>query len=105
MPMKIELLHFDGCPSWVKTQEDIRAVLADRGLSDQVALVNVRSNEEAQELRFVGSPSVRIDGRDIDPETPDSGFNLECRIYWVNGRAAGVPPVELIERAVDAAKT
>jgi hypothetical protein len=39
----------------------------------------------------VGSPSVRIDGRGIDPETPDSGVNLECRIYWVNGRVVGVP--------------
>jgi hypothetical protein len=102
--MKIELLHFDGCPSWEKTQADIRAVLAERGLSDEIELVNVQSNEKAQGLRFVGSPSVRIDGRDIDPETPDSGFNLECRIYWVNGKAVGVPPAELIERAVDAAR-
>jgi hypothetical protein len=101
--MKIELLHFDGCPSWEKTLADIRAILAERGFSDEIKLVNVQSNEEAQELRFVGSPSVRVDGQDIDPETPDEGFNLECRIYWVNGRAVGVPPVELIERAVDAA--
>ena len=102
--MKIELLHFDGCPSWVKTQADIRSVLAERGIVNEIQLVNVQSNEEAQELRFVGSPSVRIDGRDIDPDTPDEGFNLECRIYWTNGRAVGVPPIELIEWAVDEAR-
>jgi hypothetical protein len=103
--MKIELLHFDGCPSWVKTQEDIRTILAERGINDEIHLVNVGSNEEAQELRFVGSPSVRIDGLDVDPETPDDGFNLECRLYWVDGRAVGVPPIALIEHAVDAART
>jgi hypothetical protein len=104
--MKIELLYCDGCPSWLHTRADSEAVLAQRGLTDTVNLINVQDNEQANELRFTGSPTLRIDGVDIDPDTPpggyDDGFNMECRIYWVDGKPTGLPPREWIERAIDA---
>jgi hypothetical protein len=65
-----------------------------------VTLVNVDSAEDAERLRFVGSPSLRVDGQDVDPDAPIEGFNLECRLYCVGGRAVGSPPQEWIERAV-----
>ena len=101
--MKIELLYFEGCLTWRQTEADISSVLVERGRKDVIDFVKVETNEDAQRLRFVGSPSIRIDGVDIDPEAPTEGFNLECRIYWRGGRPAGVPPRELIERAVDRA--
>ena len=101
--MMIELFYFDGCPGWRQTDAEIGSVLVERGRKDTIDYVKVETNEDAQRLRFVGSPSIRIDGVDIDPETPAEGFNLECRIYWTGGRPAGVPPRELIERAVDRA--
>ena len=103
--MKIELLYFDGCPSWLQTRADADAVLAERGLTDEVTLINVRTNEEANERRFTGSPTLRVDGKDIDPDTPTSGFNMECRIYWVDGKPTGLPPREWIERAIDSVRT
>ena len=100
--MKIELLYFDGCPSWIRTRAEVEAVLAKRGLTDEVTLINVQSNEEANERRFTGSPTLRVDGVDIDADTPTEGFNMECRIYWVDGKPTGLPPRDWIERAVDA---
>ena len=107
--MKIELLYFDGCPSWIATRADAEAVLAERGLTDEITLINVQSDEEANESRFTGSPTLRIDGVDIDPDTPpggsDDGFNMECRLYWVDVKPSGLPPRAWIERTIDAVRT
>ena len=100
--MKIELLYFDGCPRWLTTRTQVEEVLAERGLANDITLINVQSNDEANERRFTGSPTLRVDGVDIDPDTPQDGFNLECRTYWVDGKPTGLPPREWIERAVDA---
>ncbi len=101
--MKIELLYFDGCPCWLQTESDIESLLAEQGLQETIEHVKVETNEEAQRQRFVGSPSVRIDGVDIDPDAPEDGFNMECRLYWVDGRPVGVPPRQMLSDAISMA--
>lgn len=101
--MKIELLYFDGCPNWQQVDSDIKAVLREQGMQTPIDYINVRTSEEAEALRFIGSPSVRINGNDIEPDAPQVGFNLECRIYWLNGKAQRVPPREWMEEALRSA--
>ena len=101
--MNIQLLYFDGCPNWLLTKRALEDTLAERGIAAPIDLVNVASNQQAQELGFVGSPTVRVDGEDVDPETPTEGFNLECRLYWVDGKPRGTPPREWIVGAIEKA--
>jgi hypothetical protein len=82
------------------TKTEIRGLVAEQGSDADVELVHVHTNEEAQALRFVGSPTVRIDGRDVDPDTPGEGYNLECRLYWVDGRPRAKPPRKWIADAM-----
>ena len=63
--MRVELLYFDGCPSYRNAEEDLRRVHAEEGVEAEVELVEVNSDEEARRLRFAGSPTLRIDGRDL----------------------------------------
>lgn len=102
--MKVELLYFKGCPNWQETLRDLQALLSVRKVSEPVKLVEVKSNAQAQELRFIGSPTVRINGTDIEGPLAEEGaqFNLECRIYWVDGKAQGRPPRAWLEAALDA---
>ena len=100
--MDIELLYFDGCATWQVTLGDLRALLAEAGRDDEVRLVKVDSQEAAERVRFLGSPTVRVNGRDVESEVPDSGYGMECRIYWVDGRPAGTPPREWLARAIAA---
>jgi hypothetical protein len=65
--MKIEILHFDGCPTYRVTENTLRQVHAEEGLEAEVELVAVNSDEEARRLRFPGSPTIRVDGRDLFP--------------------------------------
>ena len=102
--MRVELLYFDDCPNWLSVLDEVNEVLAAEGVQEDVELVRIADESEAQRLLFAGSPTLRVNGEDIDPDVPQEGFNLECRIYWVGGRAAGKPPKEWIARAIHAAK-
>ncbi len=98
--MKIELLYFEDCPCWTDTRKLVEEVLAEKGIDAEIELVNVESNEQAQRVRFIGSPSLRVDGKDIEPGALQVGFNLECRLYWIDGKPVGVPKREWIEAAL-----
>jgi len=101
--MKVVLLYFDGCPNWRQTLKDVNAVLKEYQVDTEVELIKVTSQQEAQQLAFLGSPTVRIDGMDVELDVPDSGYGMECRVYWVEERAEGRPPKEWIAATVEAA--
>lgn len=101
--MKIELLYMDGCPHWRETVKDIHGVLEDHRLTTQVELVRVASQQEADSVAFPGSPTVRVDGVDVEPDAPTTGFGLACRIYMAEDEPQGRPPKEWIAAALEAA--
>lgn len=65
--MKIELLYFEGCPNHKPAREMLRETLASLGRDDEINEIEVRTQSEAEAIQFVGSPSVRINGSDIEP--------------------------------------
>ncbi len=101
--MNIELLYFEGCPHWEATLEELRDLLAGMRVDDEVNLVEITSREEAEDMWFPGSPTIRIDDEDIDPEIPEATFTLDCRIYDVEGEPSETPPREWIIAAIEAA--
>lgn len=101
--MKVSLLYFDDCPNWRHTFADVTSILEEMRLPKEVELIKVKSREEAVRLAFLGSPTVRVNDEDIELDVPASGYGLECRIYWVEGRALGRPPKEWIAAAIEAA--
>jgi hypothetical protein len=80
--MRIELLYFDECPNYATLRLRVEQLLADLGHPEQVELVRVASLEEAVTNRFLGSPTLRVDGRDIEAGADErTDFGLNCRIY------------------------
>ena len=101
MHVKVELLYWDGCPSYPEAQELLAEVLRQRGEGVEVEMREVKTQEEAEALRFPGSPTIRVDGVDIDPSGAESRPALACRIYHLpDGRVSPVPGRELVEAAV-----
>ena len=78
---RVELLYFDGCPTYLEAEQTLREVLEEGGVEADVALVPVNTDEEARRLRFPGSPTVRIDGRDPFPIPERSWWGPACRVY------------------------
>ena len=99
--MKIELLFWDGCPSHPEAHELLREVLADRGIDDEIEVREVHDDAEAEAFGFPGSPTIRIDGRDVDPAGASTPPSLSCRIYHLpDGRVSPVPSREQLEEAL-----
>ena len=99
--MKVELFYFDSCPSYLKALENTRAALRLEGLPEEVELIAVEADADAQATRFIGSPTIRIDGVDVEgPEAEEKGYGFGCRIYANNGSNAGWPSVEKVRRAL-----
>jgi hypothetical protein len=97
----IELLFWQGCPSHPEAKALLEQVLTELGRDDQIVMTEVRSDEEAERLHFPGSPTIRVDGRDIDSMGANGHPSLSCRIYHLpNGRVSPVPSREQMEAAL-----
>lgn len=99
--MKVEFLFWKGCPSHPEAKALLEEVLADREIEILVEMREVRTREEAVELAFPGSPTIRIDGRDIDPVGARYPPALTCRVYRLpDGRPSPVPSRQQLEEAI-----
>jgi hypothetical protein len=97
----VELLFFDGCPNHEALERRLRALVANRFPQAELRLRRVESDDDAQRLRFLGSPSVRVDGRDVEPGADDRGdYGLKCRLYRTGDALAGAPPDAWIRSAL-----
>lgn len=101
--MNIDLLYFDGCPSWQNGLENLKAALMAEKVDVDIHLVRVETNEEAQQEKFLGSPSFRVNGQDLWPEERREFF-LDCRVYATEKGLRGVPSVEMLRERIRAAQ-
>jgi hypothetical protein len=96
----VSFLYYEDCPSHGLALERVREVMAEEDTPGEVEVVRVETEEQARELRFVGSPTIRVDGQDIDPPT-DSRYALTCRAYRLaDGRISPLPSKGMIRRAL-----
>jgi len=99
--VKIELFYWRECPSYPEAKALLEQTLEERGIRVPIEMREVRNQEEAIELAFPGSPTIRIDGRDVDPAGAESPPALACRIYRLDdGRASPVPSRKQLEEAL-----
>ncbi len=98
MSPHVEFLWWDGCPSHPRALAELRDAMADAGLdADAIEVREVRSDADAAREAFVGSPTIRVDGRDLSPASPDEPVGLTCRVYRLrDGRVSPTPdPADL----------
>jgi hypothetical protein len=98
--MQIEILHFDGCPTYHEAEKTLRGVLAEQGIEAGVELVAVNTDEEAQRLRFPGGPTIRMDGRDLFPVADRAGYTLGCRMYATPEELKGSPTAKMVRASL-----
>lgn len=103
--MKIEILYFSGCPHHAPAVERVREVLAQEGAAAEMVEIAVNDIAAAQRIGFLGSPTIRVDGQDVEPAArTERAFGLSCRTYTDDGRRTGAPPRAWIRAAVREAK-
>jgi hypothetical protein len=98
--MKVEVLYVVECPSHPAAVKLVRDVLAAEGVSADIHEVLVKDEGMANELKFCGSPTIRINGRDVAEDLQKQrSYALSCRLYH-GSKQIGLPPTEAIHRAV-----
>jgi hypothetical protein len=98
--VRVSFLYYEECPSHELALERLREVMAEEGVAGEVEVIKVETEEQARGWRFVGSPTLRVDGQDIDPPT-DPHYALTCRAYRLeDGRISPLPSKDMIRRAL-----
>jgi len=99
--VRIDFLFWRECPSHPEARALLREVLEERNVEADLVEHEVLTQGEAEELAFPGSPTIRVDGRDIDPGGAGGRPSLTCRIYHLpDGRSSPVPSREQLEEAL-----
>jgi hypothetical protein len=99
--VKIDVLYWAGCPSHPEALDLLEEVLDERGITASVMLREITSDEEAAREQFPGSPTIRVDGRDVDPAGAAARPALTCRIYYLpDGRVSPIPSRQALEEAL-----
>lgn len=95
--MKIELLYFNGCPSWENGLKNLEAALQEEGLTASVEMIEVTDDNDAVRLKFLGSPHFRLNGQDLWPEEREI-YSLSCRVYATPEGIKGFPTVAMLRQ-------
>lgn len=99
--MKIELLYFDDCPNWQLSEQFLREAIDELKLEAEILLINVKDNNGAITNRFLGSPSIRINDKDLEiVEDHSTEYSMRCRRYRSDSEILGCPPKEMIVKAL-----
>ncbi|MCX6798844.1 MAG: DUF2703 domain-containing protein [Candidatus Diapherotrites archaeon] len=119
--MKIQLLYILDCPWCVKTKELIKDGLKELGAKADVEEILIDSGEKAEKYKFAGSPTIRIDGKDIQEQISKARClpceelseqskgatefvkqecKCGCRTYSYKGKQYPYPPKEMIKEAI-----
>jgi hypothetical protein len=90
---KVELLWWQECPSWERALAGLRSEMEALGLDpDSIEVREVDTETAAAREEFVGSPTIRINGEDVQPPGEDEPVGLTCRVYrHRNGRISPLP--------------
>lgn len=103
--MRVEVLYIDGCPNRQRTVERVKALLKELHSFAELIEVPVTDLGSALEYGFLGSPTVRVNGIDVEPSAHTSTqFGLACRTYQDGGTRNGVPSSQLIRQALQQAQ-
>ena len=101
---KVEILYFEGCPNHVAAGEGVERIADDLGVAIELRLVNVEAVEDADRLRFLGSPTVRVNGQDVEPGSDErTDFARACRVYRTDAGLRGQPDEAWVRDALVAA--
>jgi hypothetical protein len=103
---RVEFLWWEGCPSWDRALDELRQAMEGVGLdAGDIEVIEIETEAEAEGRQFVGSPTIRIDGADLQP-TGEEPAGLTCRIYRLrDGRVSPLPDPADLRDALAAAST
>jgi hypothetical protein len=101
MRIPIHILYYKECPSYELAIQQLRQIITEEGINADITMTSITTEEQAQAVHFVGSPTILIHGHDIVPPPPDTPARLSCRAYHhEDGRISPLPSDQQIRMAL-----
>jgi hypothetical protein len=98
--VRIEILAREDCPNRGMAISVVEKVVHETGFPAEIEVVDMADDDDAEEYRVLGSPTVLVDGRDVDPAPLYDEFSADDRIYRTNRGPSGWPEPEWIRDAL-----
>jgi hypothetical protein len=92
--VRVEFLYFAECPAHKQALVNLKAALRESKIRADLVMINVTTLEQAEKLGFQGSPSIRVNGKDMDGR--NDGYFYACRVYHIGGKLTATPTKEFI---------
>ncbi|MHC4322287.1 MAG: DF family (seleno)protein [Planctomycetota bacterium] len=103
--VNISIFFIEGCPGISSITDDIKDIIAEEAVDADISLFVIETPEDARRLQFTGSPTVRVNGRDIEPNTKTiKDYGLRSRHYYINGKKSDYPTKSMIRDAIKKVK-
>jgi hypothetical protein len=97
----IEVLYVQACPHYPATLALVERIRAELGIDTEMRTSVIVNQDAAERARFPGSPTVRVDGRDVEPGSePASEYVVGCRLYRLEHRLASQPEERWVREAL-----
>ncbi len=98
--MRVEILTLEGCPNAQAAHDLVLRAVQLEAIDAEIVVIEVNTIEAAQRFRFLGSPSVRVDGEDVEQPAGEPAYGLMCRTYRNALGTAGIPSIEMVRAAI-----
>ncbi|MGZ4904500.1 MAG: DF family (seleno)protein [Halobacteriota archaeon] len=99
--LSIDLLYYEDCPHYKEAEKALKEVLDEENVDAEVHMVRVEYGAQADIHGFIGSPTIRINGQDLEPEVnSEATYQGHCRIYMHKDQPFESPPKEMIRAAL-----
>lgn len=99
--MQIEILYIRGCPNHQSAVATVQQALSAERITAEIAQIEISDSAMAEQTRFPGSPTIRVDGQDVEPGARSaSTFGYCCRTYGGAEASAGWPPLDVVRSAL-----
>jgi hypothetical protein len=99
--IQVVVLYFEGCPNYEALLPHLRELVVSSGVETDIELVRVEDAVTAERERFLGSPTVRVNGEDVEPNADQrTDFGLKCRVFATPAGLRGTPADEWVLAAL-----
>ncbi|SNX54806.1 DUF2703 domain-containing protein [Thermoanaerobacterium sp. RBIITD] len=101
--MQVSFLYFEGCPNSEPALKLLKEVLLEKGFKEDIDIIKINSEEDANRYNFLGSPSIHVNGTDIEKERKNDEPLYGCRVYKTKNGYSGIPSKKMILNAINEA--
>lgn len=101
-PIVIQYYYFEGCPAWRVSWRNLKQAVLEMGIQADLKVVKLEAEEQVTTERFLGSPTIRINGNEIEGDESGKEYTMACRAFTEDGKLTETPSAAFFKEKLKA---